>query len=68
MNSTRKNSVTITINHNRCDRCATCISVCPTDAIMLTTELIIDQTRCIGCLRCVDVCPYAALEVQSDPR
>ena len=52
----------------KCDRCGTCISVCPANALMLLTEtLVLDVKRCTGCGTCVTVCPFGALQpVSSD--
>gem|GEM_PF-724996 len=51
-----------TIDQSKCDRCGTCISVCPTNALLLLCdELVIDGARCSGCAVCVTICPFAAL-------
>ncbi len=44
-----------------CDQCGTCISVCPLDALELTTELRVDVAKCIVCRNCKKVCPVGAL-------
>jgi ferredoxin len=54
----------VNITMETCDRCGTCISVCPVNALMLLTEmLVVDAARCTGCGVCVSVCPFGALVV-----
>ncbi|MBN1129771.1 MAG: 4Fe-4S binding protein [Chitinispirillaceae bacterium] len=48
----------------KCDRCGTCISVCPANALMLLTEiLVVDKGRCTRCGACVAICPFGALRL-----
>lgn len=51
----------IDIDNRRCDGCATCVSVCPANALVLDPELAVDAALCITCGRCVAVCPFGAL-------
>lgn len=51
----------IAVDQTLCDECATCVSVCPTDAMILDGKIIIDEGKCISCGNCVDVCPFGAL-------
>ena len=51
----------IDVNFKLCDECATCISVCPADAILLDDRIKVDEVRCISCGNCVSVCPMGAL-------
>jgi anaerobic carbon-monoxide dehydrogenase iron sulfur subunit len=52
-----------------CDRCGTCISVCPANALLLLSEsLVIDAALCTGCGTCVKVCPFGALFLEPDPK
>jgi ferredoxin len=52
------------INLSICDQCATCISVCPSDALLLTEHLEVDEKKCTSCGTCVNVCPFGALSIQ----
>lgn len=54
----------LAINHNRCDRCGTCIAVCPADALYLSTKALSVNPSCTNCGRCVRVCPVAALSLE----
>ncbi len=68
---TRKNcsgvSMTVKLNNDKCDRCGTCIGVCPTNALLLlTASLVIDSDRCNTCERCVVICPFGALSLADD--
>ena len=54
--------MTVTIDQAKCDRCGTCISVCPANALLLLCDkLVIDDALCSGCATCVKICPFAAL-------
>lgn len=49
---------------NRCLGCHTCLSVCPTAALELTSAGIgIDRRLCNGCGKCTAECPSTALEL-----
>jgi ferredoxin len=53
------------VTMERCDRCGTCIAVCPTNALMLLTEtLVVNAGKCTGCGICVAVCPFGALTIK----
>jgi Fe-S-cluster-containing hydrogenase component 2 len=51
----------IDVNLKLCDECATCISVCPVDAIILENHIKVDEGKCISCGNCISVCPMGAL-------
>jgi ferredoxin len=51
----------IDVNFKLCDECATCISVCPVDAIILDGRIKVDEGKCISCGNCISVCPMGAL-------
>ena len=57
-------TVMIEVNLEKCDECATCIGVCPVDAIMLDKNIAVDRARCVACGNCVAVCPVGALSLQ----
>jgi len=53
----------IEIREELCDRCGTCVSVCPRDAIVLDCRVIrVLPDRCDRCQRCLIVCPVRAVE------
>jgi uncharacterized protein (DUF362 family)/NAD-dependent dihydropyrimidine dehydrogenase PreA subunit len=52
----------ITINHDLCTLCESCIKTCPENAISIRDgKLHIDNNKCVRCLCCVEVCPESAL-------
>ncbi|NLL15301.1 MAG: 4Fe-4S binding protein [Fibrobacter sp.] len=51
----------VKVDNEKCDQCGTCVSVCPTSALMFIQEPVIDQKTCIGCGKCIKVCPFSAL-------
>jgi 4Fe-4S ferredoxin len=60
--------MTAKVSNEACDRCGTCIGVCPANALLLlTASLIVDNGRCNGCGRCAMVCPFGALELVRGP-
>ena len=50
-----------------CTRCGTCVSVCPTAAIVLKDKILTATGACIVCCACVKNCPSGA-RVMRDPR
>ena len=47
----------------RCTGCATCVAVCPVDAISIVNDKAqIDDEICTGCGACVDACPEGAMQ------
>jgi ferredoxin len=54
------------VDDSVCDECGTCISVCPTNALLLTENLEIDGERCTQCGICVSICPFGALSIKND--
>jgi coenzyme F420-reducing hydrogenase delta subunit len=61
----------ITLNKDKCVRCATCFSICPYDAVKLEASgtFEIDTELCHRCGRCVSYCPAFAIEMEgsTDP-
>ena len=54
----------IIINHLDCDRCGSCVSVCPGNALILNEkELVYLEKNCICDLKCLPACPIGALAV-----
>jgi ferredoxin len=60
--------MSVNVNNDECDRCGTCIGVCPENALMiLTGPVIVDKDRCSACGLCVKVCPFGALALVKGP-
>lgn len=57
--------MTLEINMQECDKCGTCISVCPCNALVLTEHLDVDGKLCTRCGTCVTICPVGALKLGS---
>jgi heterodisulfide reductase subunit A len=59
---------TSVVNEDLCSGCATCISICPYDAITLEKQkddhsiAKVDDTLCMGCGACVVACPSGAMQ------
>ena len=50
------------VDEAKCTGCATCIDVCPNEAIKLVSEkAIIDAELCLECGSCEGECPNAAI-------
>lgn len=59
-------SQSIIRNNNRCTHCGVCISICPTEAIVLdpdTRKIHFYDDKCIACEQCIPTCPLRAMEV-----
>jgi anaerobic carbon-monoxide dehydrogenase iron sulfur subunit len=55
------------IDVSLCDRCGTCIAVCPANALILLPEaLVVDGNRCTDCGNCVKICPFGALRLSHE--
>ncbi|MDR0330290.1 MAG: 4Fe-4S binding protein [Chitinispirillales bacterium] len=52
------------IDPKRCDECGTCISVCPSDAIVIERAVSISALKCASCGACISVCPFGALSLE----
>jgi ferredoxin len=50
------------VNTGKCDECGTCISVCPSDALVIDKRLEVSPEKCTSCGICIKVCPFGALE------
>jgi len=48
----------------KCERCGTCIKVCPNGALAFGADgfILVDHERCNGCGDCANACPHRALE------
>ncbi|MDZ4122386.1 MAG: 4Fe-4S binding protein [Candidatus Cloacimonadaceae bacterium] len=59
----RSTGVEYNIDRSACNGCASCIRVCPHDAIYLDAsgKAVIDQSKCQQCAKCVTACPNSAI-------
>jgi len=61
--------ITITIDHDLCDGCGTCVEECPAEPNVY--ELVDEKStaanidECIECCACVDACSQSAIEHSS---
>ncbi len=51
------------VKQNKCKKCKTCLSVCPTDAIIITEKGSVIGKSCIGCASCIEACPQGAISI-----
>jgi len=52
------------INHELCTGCATCVDVCPVEAISIDNDkAVVDGDACVDCGTCVDECPVEAISM-----
>ncbi|MDP4205784.1 MAG: 4Fe-4S binding protein [Bacteroidota bacterium] len=54
----------ITIDNQKCTKCAKCMKVCKSECINLKTQKV-DLSRCVMCMNCVSVCPESAANVKT---
>ena len=59
-------SLSIIQNSTRCTHCGVCITICPTEALILdpyTRKVHFYENKCIACELCLPACPLRAMEV-----
>lgn len=59
----------IEIDKLLCDRCGTCVAICPKNCITVYESCIeIDRDECINCQKCVWLCPIEALSYKKEEK
>jgi len=53
------------ILENKCTKCATCVMVCASRAIL--NEMKIDYGKCVRCFCCAEFCPEKAIIIKRNP-
>lgn len=62
---TKDNKGTVSFDARRCVICGTCVSVCPTKALLCNYQpakakhILFDRKKCVSCGLCLQVCPVA---------
>lgn len=56
----------IRLDENSCIECGACLSLCPTEALILGDDysIVFDEDKCVYCKACVPACPARALSVR----
>jgi len=49
--------------NNDCNKCGSCVSICPMDNFKLISDTIETQNNCMMCYRCINRCPQKAITV-----
>jgi len=50
----------------KCTHCTVCVSLCPTEAIVVdrnSMKISFNKDKCIACGACIPACPYKAIEI-----
>jgi len=55
----------IAVDTDKCDKCGTCISVCPGNALVIEDRLTVSPEKCASCGMCVRVCPFGAIGLKN---
>lgn len=53
----------ISVNNNKCVKCAGCVGVCPNIALIFEDKIICDAAKCTSCGLCAKFCPAGAIIV-----
>jgi len=52
------------VDEDRCFGCASCIALCPVDALHLEGIMVyVDEPVCTHCKLCIPACPVFALDI-----
>ncbi|MEO0084629.1 MAG: DUF362 domain-containing protein [candidate division WOR-3 bacterium] len=51
------------VKKEKCQKCETCLTVCPVNAIVISTDGAKINKHCIGCASCVEICPENAIKI-----
>jgi len=54
----------LVVDNERCNLCATCEELCPSDAIKIEEGVLFNPEKCLACYGCVAICPYKALRLE----
>ena len=57
----------VTRDNDICTHCGACVSVCPTEALVVNRKTMMvdfDPSKCIACELCVKACPPRAMKVK----
>ncbi len=58
----------VKVIEERCLACGGCIAICPTDAIKMSTSvIIINVEECISCGLCIKYCAFGAIKEEENP-
>ena len=52
------------VDEEKCTACASCVEVCPVDAITVESSAKVDAEACVECGACAEECPVEAITVQ----
>ena len=50
----------------KCTHCTVCVSLCPTEAIVVdrnSMKISFNKDKCIACGACIPACPYKAIKI-----
>lgn len=56
--------LSFTVDHEKCNKCLTCIKYCPTENISIEEGEIKFGNKCTYCMRCYNFCPTSAIHTE----
>lgn len=67
-NSIAKSDFNVSVDHEKCTGCETCVERCQFNATSITDDVShVDHKRCVGCGQCVMTCPSGARTLVRKP-
>ncbi|MHA1606961.1 MAG: ATP-binding protein [Candidatus Freyarchaeota archaeon] len=63
----KSGDITITIDHDKCTGCGSCVEACPSEVFEVQDEksVAVRVEDCVECCSCVEACPENAISHSS---
>ncbi len=57
----------LSVDHDKCTGCGSCVDVCPSEVFEIKNEksVVVNLAECVECCACISGCPEEAIEHNS---